>query len=100
MDERDVNVMVVSVRSDLLAQFLCLIRLRLLDGPVRNDCARQRGRCGSRGGARDRTHEYGDSPPPKADRLATGPAESVPGGIGPVDTHDDQCAQRTARTVL
>ncbi len=39
MDERDVDTMVLSVRSDLLAQFLCLIGHRLLNSPVRNDCA-------------------------------------------------------------
>src|SRR5580704_18061361 len=100
MDERNINAVVVAVRSDLMAQFLCLIGHRLLDSPVRNDGARHRGRCSSRRGARSRADEYRDSPPVKADRLTTGPVEGVPGGIRSVDPDDDQCADPTASIAL
>jgi hypothetical protein len=99
MDERDVDTVVMTVGADLIAQSLCLIGHRLLNGPVGIDYSGKGGRrCA--GGARGRTHEDGDSPSTKAPRLATGPAEGIPGRIGPVDPDHDPCVDGLARTVV
>src|ERR1700723_1557737 len=73
---------------------------RLLKSSAWNCSSGKGGRCGCRGGARGRTYEYGDSRSSKAVRLAAGPAEGVPGRIGPVNPDDDPCLDRIVGAVV